>query len=536
MKVHQQIAQVIAEARLTHAFGVMGSGNMLMISDLVDRFGLRYVAACREDGAIMMADAYARATGTVGLATVTYGPSFANVTHALIESTRSRTPMVVLTGDTPSTVLHHMQDFDHAAATAVTGAGFHRVRFAGSASEDTRLAVRMARAQRRPIVLDVPVDLQEETATEDSVTTQEDPTSRPFPDPSAIDRALGIMTTARRPLLLAGRGAVESQARPVLLALADALGAATATTAKAKDMFRGHPLNLGVCGSLSYPLAQEAIAACDVAVVFGASLSEHTRQALPKAPIIRVDLEPAAFGGGIEVTLDMRGDAAAVAATMTDWLTEAGIVAGDGWSDFAVKLAERMPSDDFTEQSTATTIDARAACITLNDILPAPRSLVVDGGHFMTAPMCYLDVDDPRDFVFAVTFGSVGLGLGAAVGVAVARPEVTTVLAVGDGGWMMSLAEFATAAREKLDLIVVVFNDGAYGQEWHHFRQRDVSTRLAFIGRPDLGATATALGGTSVRLRTRDDLADVEKAIRERDRPLLVDVQIDPGVRFGVGD
>jgi thiamine pyrophosphate-dependent acetolactate synthase large subunit-like protein len=169
-------------------------------------------------------------------------------------------------------------------------------------------------------------------------------------------------------------------------------------------------------------------------------------------------------------------------------------------------------------------------------MLPEARTLVVDGGHFMAAPLQYLTVDDPRRFVFPVTFGSVGLGLGAAIGAALAHRDGTTIVAIGDGGWMMSLAEFSTAVRERLDLIVIAFNDSAYGQEWQNLSARGLDPELSLHNWPDLAETARGLGGEAVTLSAREDFANLPEIIAARTRPMVLNVRTHPSVKFGVGD
>jgi thiamine pyrophosphate-dependent acetolactate synthase large subunit-like protein len=130
-----------------------------------------------------------------------------------------------------------------------------------------------------------------------------------------------------------------------------------------------------------------------------------------------------------------------------------------------------------------------------------------------------------------------GLGVAAAIGAACVRPEVPTVAVVGDGGFMMSLGEFNTAVRNDLDLMVIVLNDGSYGSEYHKFRLTGLETDLSLFNWPDLATLGSGLGGRGIVVRNlENDLTGLVEAIETRDRPLLIDVRLDPAVQIGYHD
>jgi thiamine pyrophosphate-dependent acetolactate synthase large subunit-like protein len=165
-----------------------------------------------------------------------------------------------------------------------------------------------------------------------------------------------------------------------------------------------------------------------------------------------------------------------------------------------------------------------------NAALPPDRSVVVDGGRFMSVPVKRLDVPRPEQWSFpGRAFGAIGNALATAIGLGCARPETPTVAVVGDGGFMLGgLTEFNTAVRHGVDLITVVCNDGAYGAERDNLQGRGHDVGLSLIPWPDLAPVADALGGAGWTVRTAADLADLAKVIAERDRPLLIDVKLDP--------
>jgi thiamine pyrophosphate-dependent acetolactate synthase large subunit-like protein len=172
-------------------------------------------------------------------------------------------------------------------------------------------------------------------------------------------------------------------------------------------------------------------------------------------------------------------------------------------------------------------IDPRTLTIALDDALPDERTVVVDSGNFMGYPAMYLRVPDAAGFCFTQAFQSIGLGLASAIGAAVARPDRLTVAALGDGGFLMSVAELSTAARLGLPLLVVVYNDAAYGAEVHHFGPHGHPLDTVRFPDTDLAAIARGFGCAGTTVRTAADLAPVRAWLAgERTTPLIVDAKV----------
>ena len=159
-------------------------------------------------------------------------------------------------------------------------------------------------------------------------------------------------------------------------------------------------------------------------------------------------------------------------------------------------------------------------------LLPDDRTVAVDSGHFMGFPPMYMRVPDPAGFVFNQAFQSIGLGLASGMGAAIARPDRLTVACLGDGGALMSLPELETLARLRLPMLVVIYNDAAYGAEVHHFRGHPVE--LVQFPATDFAALAAAAGAQGVTVRREDDVAAIEPWLASRDGPLVVDAKITP--------
>jgi len=535
MKVRTAIAECLAMTGVETVFGVLGGGNMYIIHDLVNNHAVRYVSAVREDGAVLMADAYARTSGQFAIASVSYGPGMTNAVTALGECARARTPMLVLTGHPPAAglpkVWEGIQTVDHQDLVRPTGAGYVRIRSVQSAVDDVASAIRAAVLQRRPIVLGVPTDFQEQEGTFTFPTTVLPVLQALRPDPQELEIAVGVIASSMRPIVLAGHGAVVSDARKDLIELARKLNAPLATTLLAKGLFEGEPNNIGVFGGLSSEVAGRAIERADCIVAIGASLNPLTTfegALLGGKRIVHCDSDVLNIGHYQRVDAGVVGDAAMVTRAINDMLDQLDLEGKSmAMQELEVALENYSRASEVNDHSTDQTVDVRTAMIRLDTMLPPHRTVVTDSGRFSFSPLRYLGVRDPRALVVP-RFGAVGMGLGSAIGAAFARPDQPTVLVVGDGGLMMSLTEFNTAVQNQLDLIVVVLNDGAYGREILRFQWAGMDTSLAHLKWPELAGLADAFGGRGLTVRNLADLDHASEAISSRDRPLLIDIKVDP--------
>lgn len=361
------------------------------------------------------------------------------------------------------------------------------------------------------------------------------------PDDDDLDRAMGVIATARRPIVLAGRGAVRSDARQALLDLAERLGAPVATTLLAKGLFSGEPYDLGIFGTFSADATTTVIDEADCVVAFGASLNEFTTERnglIDGKAVVQVDANAAQIGRFAPVAAHVVGDATRTALSIIRGLDELEAEpSGFRRAELRQHLEENGPEREFIDQSTTDTVDMRTFMMRMNDMLPDERTVVSDGGRFMVAPVRYLDVPGPRHFAITISFAAIGLGLTAAVGAAAADRGHPVVAVLGDGGFAMSMAEFSTAVRYQLDLIVIVLNDRSYGVEYHHLLHRGRSPELSLFDWPNFATVAESLGGQGLVVRSLGDLDALRTGLAERNgTPLMVDVRVDPAVRLGFLD
>lgn len=530
-KGYQAVARALVGQGVEVIFGVMGEGNLDLVAELVEVCGVRYYAVRHEAAAVGMAEGYARSTGRVGVATVTHGPGLANTITTLTAAVRDRSAVVVLAGDIPEAKAGHVQKIDQAPLVAPTGATFRDVADPEDLPGAVAEAFARTVAEARPVVLNISTDVY---AAECTGTRRPPATATadiPSPDPDALSRAASLLGAARRPVILAGQGAARAGAEQSLLELGDRTGALLATSLLGKGLFASHPAAIGPSGGFGHPVTRELLEQADCVAVFGASLNMWTTKAgalFGDATVIQCDVDPGAAGAAT-VAVDCRilGDARAVAVALTERLRAAGDPReGYRTHDVLARVEATRTQPGFAEESTERFLDPRTLCFALDAVLPADRTLVVDGGHFMGFPCRYLSVPDPQGFVFAVGFGSIGLAMATAVGTGIGRPDRTTVAVIGDGGLMMSLPELETAARYRVPLVVVVMNDDAYGAEVHHLELRDIPEDLAVFDNPDFVQVARSLGADGVTVRCEADLDQLAERCRSLDRPLVVDAKI----------
>jgi thiamine pyrophosphate-dependent acetolactate synthase large subunit-like protein len=385
---------------------------------------------------------------------------------------------------------------------------------------------------RRTVVLNLPIDVQAAPAVAHSVAPSVVPL-RPAravrADPAAIGELADLIAQASRPVFVAGRGARGAAAE--LRLLADRCGALLATSAVANGLFHDDPWSLGISGGFASPLTAELIKDADLIVGWGCALNRWTmRQGKligADARIAQVDVEQAALGAHRPIDLGVRGDVGLVARDVAAAVPRSpGCRSAELRSRIGREVRWRDVHHD--DISTGTRIDPRTLSIGMDDLLPAHRVVSVDSGNFMGYPSAYLSVPDENGFCFTQAFQSIGLGLGTAIGAALAQPDRLPVAALGDGGFLMGVSEVDTAVRLGLPLVILVYNDSAYGAEVHHFTESSAD-ELATVVFPetDLAAIGRGFGADAVTVRTRDDLAEVAEWLSAKQtKPLVIDAKV----------
>jgi acetolactate synthase I/II/III large subunit len=530
--VAEAVGRALASAGVDHVFGVVGSGNFHVTNGLIAG-GARFVAARHESGAATMADAYARMTGTVAALTLHQGCGLTNAMTGITEAAKSRTPLVVLVAEATNPSSNFFVDQDGLARAV--GAVPTRITSPDDAMTQALHAVSLALGDRRTVVLNLPLEVQSQQAPDDVPTEPAGRRAAPVaPSAADVDRLVQSLEQARRPVFVAGRGSRSAEAAAAVSRLADGCGALLATSAVAKGLFHDHPWSLDVSGGFATPLAAELIRGADLIVGWGCALNmwtmRHGRLIGPDAVVVQVDDTKEALGAQRQLAFGVLGDVELTARAATEALgATAADRAGYRTNDVAERLAQRgrWRDEPFTDTSGNGLIDPRALTLRLDELLPAERVVAVDSGNFMGYPSMFLSVPDEKGFCFTQAFQSIGLGLATAIGAALARPDRLPVAALGDGGALMSAAELDTVVRLRLPMVVVVYNDDAYGAEVHHFGPDGYDLGTVRFPPTDIAAIARGHGFTAVTVREERDLAPVETWLAgDRSTPLLIDAKV----------
>ena len=535
--VYQVLAEDIRAMGIEAAFGLMSDDTALLATAL-DTAGVRFYGARHENTAITMAEGYAYTTGRIGVAVVGRGPALANGLHGAVYASRTGSPVLLIYGEAATSGRPNGLGPDYKAIDGVgvlRSAGLHT--FTATSPQSARMALADAVANAAggaAVSLHLPTNVQLAEIDRPREPLQVRHLERtPAPATTqSIEVATAVLTKASRPLILAGLGAHRAGARNAIQTLAEKIGALLVTTARGKDLFCGNPYNLGIIGSFSHSIARRMAEQADCVLVFGASLNFLTTSfgtSLPRVPLIQVDAVRSNISRWLNADVALVGDARLVAEQLL-----AALPARSETKPFHDDATRRLisgfdPARDFQAANTARTLDPRTLAIELEELLPRDRHLVVDSGNFLSV-VPYLSVPDPGCFKMTADFASIGLGFGAALGIAKARPEKTTVLVIGDGGFLMTMGELETVVREDLPMVIVLMNDCAYGAELHFLRLRQQPVAKSVFPDVDFAPIAEGFGFEAATIRTLEDLHKVAPRLRKPDGPIFLDCKINADV------
>jgi thiamine pyrophosphate-dependent acetolactate synthase large subunit-like protein len=538
---YQVLVDDLKALGVEQVFGLM-SDDTAVFATALDSSGIRFYGARHENNAIAMAEGFAYATDSLGVAVIGRGPATANGLHAATYASRTGSRMLIIYGEAavPTGAANSLgPDYKGFNATGVLSAAGIRT-FVATSPATARGALADAAAtalQGGVAALMLPVNVQladmdlADGATA-AVRTQAHPTPA-VPQPQAIEAAVALVRQSRRPLIVAGLGAHRAGAKEALEQLADRIGALLVTSARGKDLFRGHPCNLGIIGSFSHSAARRMIDQADCVLVFGASLNLLTMSfghSLPKVPLIQVDTARSNIGRWHSADVAVVGDARLAAQALLAALPTGSNAEQPFRSQETLRfLGEFDIAQDFQSANTSRTVDPRALGVALDRLLPPKRNLVYDAGNFLGI-VPYLSVPGPGHFKLTSDFASIGLGFGTAMGVAKARPDETTVLVIGDGGFLMTMGELETVVREDLPLIIVLMNDCAYGAELHFLKMRELPVAKSVFPDVDYAPIAEAFGYQTATVRTLDDLQKMSSLLAKPDGPIFLDCKLNADV------
>ena len=518
-------------------FGYPG-GAILPAYDALRKFPIRHILVRHEQGAVHMADGYARASGKVGVAIATSGPGATNMVTGLATAMMDSIPVLCITGQVSSKVLGSdaFQEIDITGITLPVTKHNYLVTRAEDLASAIREALLIAQSGRPgPVLVDITKDAQQATATYDFAAAAPRP-YRPHPmlraETDSVLKAAELVRSAKRPIILAGHGMIQSGAREQVRALAERLQIPVASTLLGLGGFpASHPLSLGMMGMHGEAWVNQAIQQSDLLIACGMRFDDRVTGSLstyaPNAKKIHIEIDPAEINKNVKVDVALIGDLAQVLEALlphlaprsgveSPWLREVNAMKGE----CSVRDIQNLPDNGHLY-----------AAHVMNDLWHATNGkaiVVTDVGQHQMWEAQYYKHEEPRTLVTSGGLGTMGFALPAAIGAKVACPEKEVWVVAGDGGFQMTASELSTIAQENLDLNIAVVNNGYLGmvRQWQEFFY-EKNYESSPILSPDFVKLAEAHGIPGATVRTRAEVLPAVKAARERKGPFLINFLVE---------
>lgn len=524
MTDHRNGGAAVVETLAAHGadtiFGIPGTHNLELYRHF-ETNGVRAVTPRHEQGAGYAAEAYARVTGRPGVVVTTSGPGLTNAMTAAATAYAESQPVLLLSSGMPTGAEGHDLGQLHEAKN-ITGAMDQLIawsRRVGSADEAAAAVTEafsgFTGRRPRPVHIEIPFDvLQQEWTGQPVVGAAVAP---PVADPDAVRRVAELLAGAEAPMIIAGGGAVDAQAE--LTSLAEAIGAPVATTVNGKGVVdEAHALSVGA--SIRLRALQKAAADSDALLVVGTELgdSDLWEGQIRGRTVIRCDIDAAQLDKNCPADHTLLGDAAATLASILVALPAKPA----GGSERAGQLRAACRDEAAADAGVYAEINAavRAA-------LPADAVLTGDSSQVTYfGSVHYFDVPAPRRFCYSPGFATLGYGLPAGLGAAIARPDAPIAVLLGDGALMFSVQELTTLVEQGLSVPVIVVDSGGYREIQDQEAARGIAPIGVKLRTPDLAALAVAMGANGVRTTSAADLTELVGAALAADGPTLIHFDI----------
>jgi len=516
-------------------FGYPG-GAILPAYDALRKFPIRHILVRHEQGAVHMADGYARASGRVGVAIATSGPGATNMVTGIATAMLDSIPLVCITGQVPSKVLgtDAFQEVDITGITLPVTKHNYVVTRAEDIAPALRDAFRVANSGRPgPVLVDITKDAQQATAEFDfAAAAPEKLGSHPMlhvAQQSIVDAA-ELIRSAKRPLILAGHGIIHSGAMEQVRTLAERAQIPVACTLLGLGSFpASHELNLGMMGMHGESWVNHSIQEADLLIACGMRFDDRVTGSLAtyatKAKKIHIDIDPSEINKNVPVQVALIGDLAQVLDQLLPLIRRRD---GAAW----IHAINRMKGD-------AAVLDIKNlpdnghlyAAHVINDLWRATSGdavIATDVGQHQMWEAQYYKHEEPRSLITSGGLGTMGFALPAAIGAKIACPGKEVWAIAGDGGFQMTMPELATIAQEKLDINIAIINNGYLGmiRQWQEtFYEKNYECSPIFS--PDFVKLAEAFGIRAAAVRTRSEVMSVVEAARTHKGPFLINFLVE---------
>ncbi|MGW6382846.1 sulfoacetaldehyde acetyltransferase [Peribacillus butanolivorans] len=541
MTPSEAIVETLVAEGVKHISGILGSAFMDML-DLLPTAGIRFIGVRHEQSAAHMEDAYCRVSGVAGVVIGQNGPGMTNMVTSVAAANQAHTPMVVISpsAGTPTVGWDGFQECDQVSIFKAITKETVRVTHPGRVADCLRTAFRIAYAERGPVLFDIPRDyFYGEVEDQILQPHQYRVDSRGCGSSESLDRAAEILAEAEYPVIISGRGTVDSDGIEEIKNIAEHLTAPVAVSYMHNDAFPAdHPLAVGPIGYMGSKAAMNTLKKADVILAVGTRLSVfgtlpcYDIDYFPKdAKIIQIDINPRQIARTHPVEVGIIGDAREASREIMKRLKEIKPILKQEKARMVEVTNEKQKwEEELVELAMidGTPINPRRALLELTKVLPENAIVSSDIGNVSSTANAYLKFNQSRRHIAALTFGNTGFAYPSALGAKLAEPNTPVLAIVGDGAWGMSLHEVSTAVEENIPVIACVFNNNAWCAEKKNqvdfYNNRFVG---ADIQNPDFAEVARSMGAVGIRVEKPEELGPVIEAAIKSNKPTVIDIQVD---------